>query len=61
MSELSVVYMIPKDRETACAGVKVINWVLEKKGTKMKCSMEQKCMTQAKLLTSISSGVYLSI
>ena len=36
MSELSVVYMIPKDRETACAGVKVINWVPEEKRTKMK-------------------------
>ena len=36
MSDLSVVYMIPKDRETACVGVKVINWVPGKKRTKMK-------------------------
>ena len=36
MSELSVVYMIPKDRETTCAGVKVIIWVPEEKRTKMK-------------------------
>ena len=44
MSKLSQVYMIHKDRESACIGGRVINWVPEKKRKKVKsvtfCSFE---------------------